>query len=1691
MRNLKKILAMVLALVMSLSLMATAGAADFTDASSINEKYETAIEVLEGLGVFKGYQDGTFQPQGSITRAETAAIIYRIVTGDVKDEQVGIYADYNLFTDVPSTSWFAGYVNYCANAEYIKGVGGGKFNPNAQVTGYAALAMILRAIGYTANGGFTGSDWEVQTARTAEARKITKNILTGTLGQDANRETVAEILFQAILVNMVDHNVDNTFNGDQGYFEKDITLGYKTFKLEQVEGVVTANEFADLYSNQVLNEGLTNLEVAEDDIRSLAITTEITDIGESRYAYITGSKVLAMGDTGNNKVTEFGHACDITTTSKFNAVAEMSAASGIEYYVDFDRSGYWTSDFRIEYVITFANEYGGYKDAAAYNEAAQFADDALVYWRNDGKTLNRVIPAGQVITLTDYDNMRNIFTWSNGVWDKDTDKFQNGFEIGQVYVATQTKEDISDKISFNQFVEDYLNDKTFNDNWGVSYNGQWVKFVDNNGDGQAEYAFKTNSWLDEALETYTNKDGETVTVFNWFDDNDDPRSIDGDYQVRYMNGETPAVGDKVICAWIDNQILVEPANDVTKTVKSYSWRDDEITCTDDEKLGQSGIGNATDMLQLIATMADKTEYVMYLDHFGYVRAYEWPGATDYVLVTEIYARNNANGNLVRDWPMTVELKNKDEKPAEYSLNGGSGNLFVTSSHKNPQAAWSLISNYAAVGDYYNWLQPATAHMGVGAADYAPNYGVGTLTDNTYMYWPTNRQAVRQITALTANDTFDYGAKTYKGINGVDLKNEGTVSFTNIAIANIDGDNATLQGAARLKLDRDGRVMFYNDGTNTRARYAVDYVQLSTDLPVAAGAVRYPIGGTPAYATANNDYVNAVHDTQYYIVHDNGVEYFTDFTNMPALTADNVGEIHAAYAVAKDISSDNAGAPYWVADVIVFEVQNWSNDKAGSVSLAYYTPSRTTGNVQNIDTINAKYGLTSLIPGNKAWSADQWQWGANWDGYGFYKLTNETEPVDNVMTASKIDRIENNSANDRNYGKNNIHAGIVTREAYLAGNGYYIDVDMSYASAQPWLGARAVTQRVIASIEITDKIYSVTTDDTHQGYWYDYNEAELLRYKNANNSQVKEGDLIVWVGEAKSSAVDASGILSATNFVVDLGNPVNNADLFNKTASFLLRQDVSWQGEWIDIMEEQNTAAPTVVPVVTFFGQDSAWNGVNITATATFNQATANNKAGADVSVEGGKLVMWEGANVTSSTSFDLPVLEGGKTYNGTVLSDDGRYYTVTLVQEPKTIIPAEMEVYSTNPAIAVVKPNDGPTDIPASVDWRWITYRITINDPEQLTINSLQNILTASAGCKVVDLKAYDQTLTLDNYGTPISKNQTCATAMWFEVTVEKNGTQKSVLMFRNQTDTIPGGTTFTVSIPNYATSGIKAYWVWPGTPVESSAIKMNGTTAEIQVVNGQGIEFAVSGLTAEPAASDWSVTGGAGKMVYWHPEENNSSVMRILVNGAAISGISFTDPNAPAPLADRVATALADPTFVVVLSSSETTPTADDILNAIKAEITKISDLGAAGAALISTATNVTALTNTAAGATVRDQSVTVSVDGTAGKAVNSVQFTHLYTQAELTTAVTTAIAGGSYSVTTLNGAPNTTTPVEKLTATIVAAINGVNGVSDVTISGLTQTGGTGNATTMVTSDVYGFNWSLTYNGATVTGTGSVTLVG
>ena len=65
----------------------------------------------------------------------------------------------------------------------------------------------------------------------------------------------------------------------------------------------------------------------------------------------------------------------------------------------------------------------------------------------------------------------------------------NGYITGEVYVGTTSRKDISDEKSFNQFLEDYIRE---DDEATVSANerGNWLKVVDNNADGKADYIFK-------------------------------------------------------------------------------------------------------------------------------------------------------------------------------------------------------------------------------------------------------------------------------------------------------------------------------------------------------------------------------------------------------------------------------------------------------------------------------------------------------------------------------------------------------------------------------------------------------------------------------------------------------------------------------------------------------------------------------------------------------------------------------------------------------------------------------------------------------------------------------------------------------------------------------------------------------------------------------------------------------------------------------------------------------------------------------------------------------------------------------------------------------------------------------------------------------------------------------------------------
>ena len=296
----KKLLAMVLALVMTLSLAVSANAA-FKDVKDIDETYAESAAVLNGLGVFKGYEekDGTFsfQPKNAITRAEVAAIVYRIYTGDVKDAYVKNYETYNKFGDMAGAGWAKGYIGYCANAALVKGYPNGTFVPSGKVTGYEVLAMILRAVGYDQKGEFTGADWALHVAEIAERQGILDNVKGVDLNAPATREVVAELLFQSIKVPMVTYtaafgyqNVGLNEKADNKLFAKNKTLGSKNFELDCVTGYVTANDHGTKFKNmQIKGENL-----AEKEKTVKVADQDIFDAG--RYGHVWTSKGSVITD---------------------------------------------------------------------------------------------------------------------------------------------------------------------------------------------------------------------------------------------------------------------------------------------------------------------------------------------------------------------------------------------------------------------------------------------------------------------------------------------------------------------------------------------------------------------------------------------------------------------------------------------------------------------------------------------------------------------------------------------------------------------------------------------------------------------------------------------------------------------------------------------------------------------------------------------------------------------------------------------------------------------------------------------------------------------------------------------------------------------------------------------------------------------------------------------------------------------------------------------------------------------------------------------------------------------------------------------------------------------------------------------------------------------------------------------------
>ena len=201
----KKFLSLVLALVMTMSLVTvSAGAKDFTDSTKI--QYAEAVDVMSAVKVIDGYAEGDFRPSATLTRGAAAKIICNLILGPTTAS--ALVADAAPYKDVPTNHTFAGYIAYCQKEKIISGYADGTFRPAASLTGYAFMKMLLGALGYDAEvEQYTGANWSINVAKRAMNIGLKDGLIGDFNGVKAvTREEACLYAFNTLQATMVEYS---------------------------------------------------------------------------------------------------------------------------------------------------------------------------------------------------------------------------------------------------------------------------------------------------------------------------------------------------------------------------------------------------------------------------------------------------------------------------------------------------------------------------------------------------------------------------------------------------------------------------------------------------------------------------------------------------------------------------------------------------------------------------------------------------------------------------------------------------------------------------------------------------------------------------------------------------------------------------------------------------------------------------------------------------------------------------------------------------------------------------------------------------------------------------------------------------------------------------------------------------------------------------------------------------------------------------------------------------------------------------------------------------------------------------------------------------------------------------------------------------------------------------------------------
>ncbi|MGN0183041.1 MAG: S-layer homology domain-containing protein [Candidatus Ornithomonoglobus sp.] len=212
--------------------------------------YQNALKVVSALGIITGYEDGSIKPESTVTRAEMATIVLRMLA------QTANSTYQNVFTDLEASHWAADTIQTAVEQGILDGMGDGTFVPDGNVKYEQVLKMIVCAMNYGTDAENAGGYPQGYVSVGGTTLKLLTGV-KGATGTDMPRGEVIKTVYNALLASY--REITDFKNGLPVYTAKD-TLGVALFDMYEDEGLLTTTENITIATGAKTKAGIVTID---------------------------------------------------------------------------------------------------------------------------------------------------------------------------------------------------------------------------------------------------------------------------------------------------------------------------------------------------------------------------------------------------------------------------------------------------------------------------------------------------------------------------------------------------------------------------------------------------------------------------------------------------------------------------------------------------------------------------------------------------------------------------------------------------------------------------------------------------------------------------------------------------------------------------------------------------------------------------------------------------------------------------------------------------------------------------------------------------------------------------------------------------------------------------------------------------------------------------------------------------------------------------------------------------------------------------------------------------------------------------------------------------------------------------------------------------------------------------------------